>query len=232
MKKFVRIKRNNIVSPFLLFVDKNFKWSNEEIISESKKATSVAKMAFLDHGSPIVPIDILPDLENIKPKYLNSLRDEEVLLIYEGGNYTTLLSSDEIVEEKISKYFPIEKDFAILTENDPFDKWRGKLDHVFVNLIHHRILIEKTKCKGVHKMFSFENRLKEEVIDAFQNTPAIICYSSYTSLKWFEFLLECYILSKSKAEIIAHTYHSTIKKFELFEKLADTVDIKMTVIGK
>jgi len=196
MNKYVKIKFNGKTFPsYLHYVDENYKWSEEKIKSENSKSVEIAKMAFLDHGTPLIPMDALHEIMEQKASYLTPRKDI-VFLIYEGGNYLTLLPQMEIIEEVYSENFPIKNGAAIVCENDPFDKWRGGLDHVF---------LEMAKIGGAnsfHYMLNFKSRTEGEIIEAFKNTPAIIFYSSHTEVEWWELMLRCIIKSKTKAKII------------------------------
>jgi len=71
MNKYVKINLNGKNFPaYLQYVDENYKWSEEKIKSENSKAVEIAKMAFLDHGTPLIPIDDLPSIMEQKAAYL------------------------------------------------------------------------------------------------------------------------------------------------------------------
>lgn len=196
MNKYVKIKFNGKNFPaYLHYVDENYQWSADKIKSENSKAVEIAKMAFLDHGSPLIPMDDLPAIMEQKAAYLTP-RKGVVFLIYEGGNFMTLLPQMEIIEEVYSEYFPIENGSAVVCENDAFDKWRGGLDHVFLGLA------KLGGANSFHFMFNFKSRTEAEIIDAFKNAPAIVFSSTHTEVEWWELMLRCIIKSKTKAKIV------------------------------
>lgn len=196
MNKYVKVKYNGKISAYLLCVDDNHTWTDEQIKSENAKAVSVAKMAFLDHGEPMISGDFMPTILQTKAAYVNKPKDGNVLLIYEGGQFMTLLPEMEILEEVYSNYYPIENGSAIVCENDPFDKYHGRLDHVFLGLA------KKGGANSFHYMHSFRDRTEAEIIDAFKKAPAIIFCSSYKDVDWWELMIRCIIKSKSKAVVI------------------------------
>lgn len=222
MNKYVKIKFNGKVFPsYLHYVDENYQWSEDRIKSENSKAVEVAKMAFLDHGTPLIPIDNLPKIMEQKAAYLTPAKDV-VFLIYEGGNFMTLLPQMEIIEEVYSECYPIENGSAIVCENDAFDKWRGGLDHVF---------LEMAKLGGAesfHYMLNFKSRTEVEIIEAFKNTPAIIFWSSHTEVEWWELMLRCIIKSNTKAKVIGkrHTGYAGLR-FDLCVSMAEKFDIQI-----
>lgn len=196
MNKYVKIKFNGKNYPsYLHYVDENYQWSDEQIKSANGKSVEIAKMAFLDHGTPLIPMDELPKVLEQKAAYLTPTKGI-VFLVYEGGNFMTLLPQMEIVEEVFSEFYPIENGSAIVCENDPFDKWHGGLNHIFLGLA------KKGGANSFHFMFNFRNRTEAEVIDAFRNAPAIVFNSSHTEADWWELMLRCIIKSKTKAKIV------------------------------
>lgn len=200
MSKFVKIKFNGKITPYLRYVDSNYTWSDEQIVSEKGKAVSVAKMAFLDHGTPLIPIDSLEAIESIVPVYTTPTKGV-VFLVYEGGNFMTLMDGMEIVEEVESEFYPIENGSAIICENDPFDKHRGHIDYMFESMYK-----KHSEATGMHYMFSFRNRTEREVVDAFREAPAILFSSSHSEADWMELLIRCYIKSGSNAPVIGRRY--------------------------
>jgi len=229
MGKFVKIKFNGNVTPYLRYVDFNYKWSQDQIRSEKGKAVSVAKMAFLDHGVPMIPFESLDEVESIIPSYLTPT-EGVVFLVYEGGNFMTLVDGMEIIEKVESEFYPIDEGAAIICENDPFDKNRGYIDYVFKGMYE-----ENSKANGMHYMFSFRNRTEEEVISAFKKTPAILFNSSHTEVDWFELLLRCYIKSKSSAVIIGKKPGSSSgnaeKRYDLCIDMANRFGIDIITIN-
>jgi hypothetical protein len=196
MNKYVKIKFNGKNFPtYLHYVDENYQWGEEKIKSENSKAVEIAKMAFLDHGTPMIPIDDLSTVMAQKAAYLTPARGV-VFLIYEGGNFMTLLPQMEIIEEVYSEHYPIENGSAIVCENDAFDKRRGGLDHVFLGLA------KLGGANSFHYMLNFKSRTEAEIIEAFKNTPAIIFWSSHIEVEWWELMLRCIIKSKTKAKVI------------------------------
>lgn len=197
MNKYVKIKyQDGKISPYLLYVDENYVWSEEKIKSENAKAVSVSKMAFLNHGEPLIPMEAIPDVNSATAAYLQKPKSGVVLLVYEGGTYLTLMPYMEIVEEVYSEFYPIQEGSAIACENDPFDKWRGGLDHIFSSLA------KAGGANSFHYMFSFRDRTEEEVIDAFKKAPAIIFWSSYKDADWWELMIRCIIKSETKAKVV------------------------------
>lgn len=198
MNKYVKVKyRGKIYSAYLHYVDENYRWSEEKIASENAKSIELAKMAFLDHGSPLIPIDSLSSVMQQKAAYLTPKKGI-VFLVYEGGNFMTLLPEMEIVEEVFSEFYPIENSSAIVCENDPFDKHRGGLNHIFLGLA------KKGGADSFHFMFNFRSRTEAEIIDAFKKAPAIVFYSSHTDADWWELMLRCIIKSKTTAKIVGY----------------------------
>lgn len=200
MNKYVKIKFNGKVNPsYLHYVDENYQWTEEKIKSENSKAVEIAKMAFLDHGRPLIPTDDLSKVMNQKAAYLTPTKGI-VFLVYEGGNYMILTPQMGIIEEVYSENFPIENGSAIVCENDAFDKWNGGLDHVFMGLA------KMGGANSFHYMFNFKSRTESEIIEAFKNTPAIIFSSSHTEVGWWELMLRCIIKSKTKAKVIGERH--------------------------
>lgn len=224
MNKYVKIKFNGKISPYLLFADEHYQWTEEQIKSENGKAVELAKMAFLDHGQPLIPLDSLDDVLATKAAYLTPAPGI-TFLIYEGGNFMTLLPQMEVVEEKMSRFYPIEEGYAIVCENDPFDKNRGGMDHWFTAMYQ-----THTDAKGFHTMYSFRNRMEEEIIEAFRNAPAIMFHSSYTSADWWGLMIRCILKSGTKAKVIGNKpyYPPASERFEKCVEMAKQFDIKIS----
>ena len=227
MNKYVKIKFNGTtINPsYLLYVDQNYKWTEEQRILQNKKSIGIASMAFLDHGQILVPEDSLPDLMSIKAPYTQPFWDV-VFLVSEGGNWLTLTKDIEIVEEVNSQFYPIEKDAVVICENDPFDKHRGHLDNFFKGLCKKHYV----DAKSLHYMFSFRHRSEEEIIDTFKNAPGILFDSSFTEVDWWELLLRCYIKSKSEAVIITSNEYKkgdSLERFKLCIGMAEKAGIKI-----
>ncbi len=196
MKKYVKIKFNGKSNPaYLHYVDENYVWTEDEIKSENAKSVGMAKMAFLNHGSPLIPFDDLSKVLEQKAAYLTPSKGV-VFLIYEGGNFMTLLPQMEIIEEVYSENYPIQSGAAIVCENDAFDTWRGGLDNYFLELA------KLGGANSIHYMFNFRSRTEEEIIEAFKNAPAIVFSSSHTEVDWWELMLRCIIKSETKAKIV------------------------------
>jgi hypothetical protein len=224
MNKYVKIKSNGKIFPaYLHYVDENYQWSKDKVDSENSKAVEIAKMAFLDHGTPLIPEADLSIVYGQKAVYLKPVKGV-VFLVYEGGNFMTLLPQMEIVETVYSEYFPIESGSAIVCENDPFDKYRGGLDYIFLGLA------KAGGANSFHYMFNFKSRTEAEIIDAFRNTPAIIFSSSHTEIEWFELMLRCIIKSKTNAKIIGHRHSGdTGLRFDLCVKLAEKFGVNIII---
>ena len=222
MNKFVKIKFNGKTSPYLRYVDENYVWTDEQIKSENAKSVEIAKMAFLDHGQPLIPVENLSTVLEQKACYLTPAIGI-IFLIYEGGNFMTLTPDMEIVEECQSEFYPIEKGFAVVCENDPFDKWRGGLDYKFQGIC------DNHSVPGFHYLFNFRNRTEIELIEAFKNTPLILFNSSYTEVDWWELMIRCIIKSKTKAKVIGPKpyYGGTIEKYNKFVEMAEKFDVNV-----
>lgn len=220
MNKYVKIKFNGKVFPsYLHYVDENYQWSEEKKKSENSKSAEIAKMAFLDHGSPLIPMDDLPKILEQQAVYLTPAKGV-VFLIYEGGNFMTLLPQMEIIEEVYSEYYPIENGSAVVCENDAFDKWHGGLDHVFLDLA------KLGGAASFHYMLNFKSRTEDEIIEAFKKTPAILFWSSHTDAEWWELMLRCIIKSKTKAKVIGKRHSGDAGlRFDLCVSMAEKFDI-------
>lgn len=220
MNKYVKIDFNGKISPYLLYVDENHIWSNEDILAENAKSVEIAKMAFLDHGEPLIPLDDLSLVLNQKAGYLTPAKGI-VFLVYEGGNYMTLIPDMKIIEEVHSDFYPIPEGFAVICENDPFDK--DRLSHIFDGIC------KTHKLKGHHYLFNFRNRTEAELIHAFKNAPAILFMSSYTSVDWWELMIRCIIKSKTKALVIGSKPYSvaTTERYNKFIQMAAKFDVNV-----
>ena len=223
MNKYVKIKFNGKTSPtFLHYVDENYVWTDEQIKSENLKAVEYAKMAFLDHGELLIPIDDLSIVLEQKAAYLTPAKGI-VFLINEGGSFMTLLPDMEITEEIHSEFYPIVKDSAIVCENDPFDKWHGRLDHEFLRLA------KIGGANSFHYMLNFRSRTEEEIIDAFKKTPAIIFWSSYKEADWWELMIRCIIKSKTTAKVVGIKPSNKLgaERFDKCVELADKFGVNV-----
>ena len=226
MNRYVKIKFNGKLFPaWLHYVDENYRWSEDKIKSENAKSVELAKMVFLDHGDVLIPLDDVSFVMEQKAAYLTPTQGV-VFLVYEGGNFMALLPEMEIVEEVQSEFFPIEKGFAIICENDPFDKWGGGLDHIFKGMCQHN------SVSGFHYMFSFRNRTEDEIIAAFKDAPAILFNSSYTEVDWFELMLRCIIKSKTEAKVIGSKphYQDTLDRYNKFVAMAEKFGINVITL--
>jgi hypothetical protein len=224
INKYVKIKFNNIIYPsYLHYVDENYRWSDDKIKSENSKSVGIAKMAFLDHGTPLIPHNSLSDIMEQKAAYLSPVKGT-VFLVYESGQFMTLTPQMEIIEEVLSEYYPIMENSAIICENDAFDKWHGGLDYIFLRMA------EIGGVDSIHYMFNFKNRTEFEVIEAFKNTPAIIFNSSHTESDWWELLIRCVIKSKTKAKIIGKRNSDNGIRFDKCVQFAKKFAIDVIVV--
>jgi len=189
---------------------------------EHRKAVEVAKMGFLDHGSPIIPIESTDFINDTKAVYTNPITDDRVLLVGEGGQFKPLTNDMKIVEKKFSRYFPIEESSAIVCENDAFLKLSYDNRYVFRNMCDW-LGIEK-----FHIMYNFRSRSEDEIIEAFKNTPAIIFRSSHTSVDWFELMLRCIIKSGTKAKVIGNRNGYNSERFDKCKTFAERFGVMMT----
>jgi len=208
MNRYVKIRRGgtSVISPYLLYVDKNHTWLESEVEVENKKSVNIAKMAFLDHGVQLDSME-MPGVEEQTAAYTKAITDDTVLLISEGGMYMLLTTGMEIVNDVYSDFYPIDVGAAIVCENDPFDKWFGSLDDTYLKMA------KAAGSSSVHYMYSFHCRDEQEIIDAFSNTNTILINSSYTEIRWFELLLRCIIKSGTRARIVAlSTYDNLVSK--------------------
>lgn len=212
MNRYVRLKGNN---SWLLFVDKNTTWTPDQIQSENKKAVEIAKMAFLDHGEPLLPLDHFDDILNAQAAYLNP--PASPLLVYEGGCYFPFTEKSEIVEEVFCEFYPILPGSAIICENDPFDKYRGRNDYHLLGMA------KFGGAESFHIMSSFRCRTEREIVNAFKDAPVIAFDSSYKEADWWELMLRCIIISKTKARIIGgcpKIDNDRLKRFRLCVEFA------------
>jgi len=225
MDKYVKVKFNGKVTPYLLYVDENYVWTDEQVKSENAKTVELAKMAFLDHGVPLIPLDSISDVLSLKAAYTTPTKDV-VLLIYEGGNFMTLLPSMEIVKEQYSEYYPIEEGFAVICENDPFDKNVSMTDYIFERMCKDNSIV------GYHYLFSFRNRLESELIKAFSEAPAILFNSSYVDVDWWELMLRCIIKSKTKAKVIGKkkTHPKMVERQDKYLELANKFGVEISMM--
>ena len=220
--RFVKIKYNNNVYPnFYLVVDDNFVWTDEEFTIQINKGRTYVEMAFYDHDQILVPDVVAENLATYTPPYLY-IKMGQTVLVSEGGQFMTLVSGMEIIEEVIldKLHYPIKEGAAIICENEGFDKYHGSLNHMFKNMY--------PPAKDIHYMFSFKNRSESEIVDAFKKASAILFYTTFTSVDWWELLLRCYIKSKSTAPIITKLPTSNgydIKRHELCINMASKFGI-------
>lgn len=221
MNRYVKIEFNgNVLPDWFHYVDENYVWTEEQIISENAKSVEIAKLAFFDHGVPLIPLDSIDTVLNQKAAYLNSAKDV-VFLIREGGQYMPLIPQMEITEETRSAYFPIKKGAAILCENDPFATSYAVPEDFL------KRWCDANNVDSFHIMWNFRSRTEAEIIDAFKNTPAILAYSTYTAVDWWELMLRCIIKSKTKAKIVAFPC-SNRDRYDKFIELAKKFDVHIT----
>lgn len=196
MRRFVKVRANGVDCPeWLLWVDPEFAWTDEQAALENQKQRAVASMAFLDHGVPILPAGVPESMDSLVAPYMTEGR-KTTFLVYEGGRFIFMQDCIEITATTWSRFYPRIPGAAVVCENDPYDKNGGRLDNMFLALAN------AGGAGHIDYMFSFRHREEAEVVAAFRGAPTIVFASSHTEADWWELMIRCILKSGTKAKVV------------------------------